>query len=206
MSSTTFPVCLSCSASHVLAVLSFLLRPCCFSSPVLAALYWQPCPSRSVLDVLTRQSCSACPVLTALCWRPVLAALLLLLFSGYPFFSVLAWLSSPGRPVQAALSGQPCPGSPVRAALSGQPCPGSPVRAALSGQPVQAVLSGQFCPGSPVLTVLLCPVQVYPSSLPVLFCLSRSGFPVLAVLCWLSCFSCPFWLSSPFCPALDVLS
>ncbi len=41
-------------------------------------------------------------------------------------------------------------------------------------------------------------------------CLSRSGCPVLAVLCWLSCFGGPdlsilFWLSYSGCPALSAV-
>jgi hypothetical protein len=46
----------------------------------------------------------------------------------------------------------------------------------------------------------------------VLFCLSRSGCPILAVLFWLSyvfllsCSACPVRLSCSACPVLQVLS
>jgi hypothetical protein len=72
------------------------------------------------------------------------------------------------------------------------------------------------CPGFPVLTVLCCQFcSVFSillalswlscpgcSVLAVIFCLSRSGCTVLAVFV----LAMLFWLYSPFCPAMAVLS
>jgi hypothetical protein len=158
---------------------------------------------------LSWQSCNVCSVLPG----PVLAVCVLAVLlwwscsgrPGYPFLSILLWLS-----FLAILCRQPCPGRPAQAVLSYHGSLIQPALLCLS----QSGCTWQPCTGRPFLEThswyldYACPVLPVKSCLsssfcpvpPVQFCLSRSAFPVLSILFYLSL------LYSLWCPVLPVLS
>jgi hypothetical protein len=126
-------------------------------------------------------------------------------FSDCPLLAIFSHLPCPGCLIPA-LPWQHCPGSlpgqtgPVSAFMAWDPCLGSHVLGSLSWQSF---------PSSLFLSCSACPILL--SRVLVLFCLSRSDFPVLPILFCLSCSACPFppvpfYMSWSACAVLPVLS